>query len=48
MKIFIAKQLLKIINWTLGVLFTEKEIEILETDFRKELSNGEIKQRYKY
>lgn len=33
MKVFIAKQLLKIINWVLKVLFTEKEIEILEADF---------------
>ena len=32
-KILIAKQLLIIINWVLKVLFTEEEIETLESHF---------------
>jgi hypothetical protein len=35
MKVFIAKQLLKITNWILKVLFTEEEIETLEADYWK-------------
>jgi hypothetical protein len=42
MRKFLAKCLLNIINGLLAILFTEKEIEILEADFWKNRKHADI------